>query len=280
MESRDEYPTGVPCWIDLELPDPDEAAEFYAGLFGWDFESRAPETAPFRYLVGQLRGLDVAAIGSPTDDTGTTAAWRTWVAVASADASAALVRNHGGEVLSPPADIPGAGRSALCADPAGAVFGLWEPHGTPGARLVNEPGTWNFSDLSTKDPVAAIAFYGAVFGWVARPLPLDDGLTATMVCRPGYGHWLDERDPSRRERHGADGVPDGFGDAVAWMEQDDDAPARWNTTFAVDDADAAAERCERSGGTVVAPPTDVGPTRVTTLRDPFGTLLTASHYRP
>jgi len=280
MDQRTEYPTGVPCWIDLELSDPDAAAEFYAGLFGWSFVSRAPESAPFRYLVGQLEGLDVAAIGSPIGDSSVTGTWRTWVAVASADDSAALVRAHGGEVLSPPADIPGAGRSALCADPAGAVFGLWEPHGTVGAQVVNDAGTWNFSDLSTKDTDAAAAFYGAVFGWVARPLDLGGELTATMICRPGYSDWLDERDPSRRERHGAEGVPDGFGDAVAWLEAEDAAPARWNTTFSVDDADAAAERCERLGGTVVEAPSDVGPTRVTRLRDPFGTLLTASHYQP
>ena len=168
----------------------------------------------------------------------------------------------------------------MCADPTGAVFGLWEPHGTPGARIVNEDGTWNFSDLATKDVDAATAFYGAVFGWVTRPLELGDGLTATMWCRPGYADWLDERDPSRLERHGADGVPDGFGDAVAWMQQDDAGPAHWAVTFAVGDTDAVAQRCTDLGGTVLSPPTDVGPTRVAVLRDPQGTTFTASHYQP
>lgn len=278
MQQRDEYPTGVPCWIDLEVADPDAAAEFYGGLFGWSFQSRAPESAPFRYLVGQLRGLDVAAIGSPSDDSGVTAQWRTWVAVASADDSAALVRNNGGELLSPPADIPGAGRSALCTDPAGAVFGLWEPHGTPGARIVNEPGSWNFSTLATKDVEAAADFYGAVFGWVARRLEMPD-FTATMLCRPGYGDWLAERDPSPRERHADDSIPEGFSDAVAWLEEDTGGPARWDITFAVGDADAIAARGTELGGEVVSPPVEAGPTRVTVLRDPAGTTFTASHYR-
>ena len=278
MDHRDEYPPGVPCWIDLEVADPDVAATFYSGLFGWSFQSRAPETAPFRYLVAQVDGLDVAAIGSPSDDTGTTATWRTWVAVVSADASAALVRAHGGEVLAPPTDIPGAGRSALCADPAGATFGLWEPHGTPGARIVNEPGTWNFSDLATKDPEAAAAFYGAVFGWVARPLDVG-GSAAAMWCRPGYGAWLDERDPARRERVEVAGVPDGFTDAVGWVAEDVDAAARWSITFAVEDTDATAARCTALGGTVLSPPADVGPTRVALLRDPLGSTFVASHYQ-
>lgn len=279
MQERDEYPTGVPCWVDLELDDPDAGAEFYGGLFGWSFQSRAPETAPFRYLVGQLRGLDVAAIGSPTDAHRSTATWTTWVAVADADASAALVRAHHGEVLSPPTDIPGAGRSALCADPTGAAFGLWEAHGTPGARIVNEPGTWNFSNLATKDVEAATAFYGAVFGWVTRPIDLG-GFTALLWCRPGYGDWLSERDPSLRERHAQDGVPEGFSDAVAWMDEDTVGSPRWDITFSVDDADAAAQRCTELGGTVVSPPSDAGPTRITVLRDPQGSTFTASHYRP
>jgi predicted enzyme related to lactoylglutathione lyase len=276
---RDEYPTGVPCWIDLELDDPDAGAEFYARMFGWTFQSRAAESAPFRYLVGQVRGLDVAAIGSPSDDTGLTARWRTWVAVASADDTAAAVVANGGEVLSPPADIPGAGRSALCADPAGATIGLWEPHGTPGARVVNEAGTWNFSNLATKDLEAALEFYGAVFGWVGRPLDLG-GTTATLWCRPGYGDWLAERDPGMRERHAQDGVPEEFSDAVGWLDEDTDGPPRWDTTFAVADADAAAARCVELGGTVLSPPVDAGPTRVTRLQDPHGAPFTASHYQP
>jgi predicted enzyme related to lactoylglutathione lyase len=279
MLERDEYPTGVPCWIDLEVPDPDAAAAFYGGLFGWSFQSRAPESAPFRYLVGQVRGLDVAAIGSPSDDTGVVATWRTWVATASADDSVALVLAHGGEVLSPPTDIPRAGRSALCADPAGAVFGFWEPHGTPGARVVNEPGTWNFSNLATKDLEGAIAFYGAVAYWVARPVDLG-GFTSVMLCRPGYGDWLAERDPSLRERHAQEGIPEGYSDIVAWLDEDTSGPPRWDVTFAVEDTDAVAARCTELGGAVVSPPATAGPTPVAVLRDPQGTTFTVSHYQP
>jgi predicted enzyme related to lactoylglutathione lyase len=279
MDQRDEYPTGVPCWIDIELTDPDAGAAFYAGMFGWTFESRAPESAPFRYLVGQVRGLDVAAIGSPADDAGVTDRWRTWVAVASADDTAAAVDAYGGQVISGPTDIPGAGRSALCADPTGAAIGLWEPHGTPGARIVNEPGSWNFSNLATKDTGAALEFYGAVLGWAGRPMDLG-GTTTTLWCRPGYGDWLAERDPGLRERHARDGVPEGFSDAIAWMDEDRAGPPRWDVTFAVADADAAARRCVELGGTVLSPPTDAGPTRVTRLQDPQGASFTASHYQP
>ena len=43
---RTDYPTGVPCWIDLEPPDVDAAIEFYGALFGWSFEDRLPAGRP------------------------------------------------------------------------------------------------------------------------------------------------------------------------------------------------------------------------------------------
>ena len=49
--------------------------------------------------------------------------------------------------------------------------------------------------------------------------------------------------------------------------------------FAVDDTDAIAARCTELGGTILSPPTDAGPIRVATLRDPHGTTFTASHYK-
>ena len=39
---RTEYPPGVPCLIDTEQPDPEAAAEFYGGIFGWEFENKLP----------------------------------------------------------------------------------------------------------------------------------------------------------------------------------------------------------------------------------------------
>src|SRR5262245_34344224 len=33
---RDHYLPGVPCWVDTGHPDPDAAAEFYRGIFGWE----------------------------------------------------------------------------------------------------------------------------------------------------------------------------------------------------------------------------------------------------
>ena len=35
MSTREDYPAGVPCWVDTNQPDPADTARFYSGLFGW-----------------------------------------------------------------------------------------------------------------------------------------------------------------------------------------------------------------------------------------------------
>ena len=60
----------------------------------------------------------------------------------------------------------------------------------------------------------------------------------------------------------------------------DDGPAHWSVTFATDDADAAAARAEKHGGTVLVPPFDAEPVRMTVLRDPQGAVFAASKYQP
>ena len=39
MSERDGYEPGVPCWVTAVHPDAEEAAGFYAELFGWETEN-------------------------------------------------------------------------------------------------------------------------------------------------------------------------------------------------------------------------------------------------
>jgi predicted enzyme related to lactoylglutathione lyase len=161
---REEYPAGVPRWVDVDQPDAEAATAFYRGLFGWTFEDRMPAGRPGHYFVAHLDGRDVAAIASRAGDSSAPATWNTYIAVARADDAAARVRDAGGTVELGPVDIGDAGRTAACAGPDGARFRLWEGRARPGAAVVNVPGSWNFSDLQTDDTETAQAFYGAVFG--------------------------------------------------------------------------------------------------------------------
>jgi uncharacterized protein len=270
MQLRHEYPAGVPCWVDIASPDPQETARFYAGLFKWEIDDRDG------YRVGRRHGGDVAGIGSlvPGD---TAAVWHTYVRVESAADAAAKVVAAGGTAGEPYA-TPGIGRVAVCADPAGAAFRVFEPAGLTGAHRVNEPGTWNFNELNTGDFDAAAAFYGAVFGWETSPLAFG-GENFTMWTRPGYGEFLETIDPGVRKRHADGGAPPGFTDAVAWMQGlTGGAAPHWSVTFSVDDTEAVAAKAEELGGSVVVPPFNAGVAIVAQLRDPHGALFTASKY--
>ena len=285
MLERDGYPAGVPCWVDTGQPDPEAAVTFYSGLFGWEFEDRTPAGSPERYFVATLRGRDVAAVGSQSDQPPPRPVWKTYVWVDSADETTARAREAGGTVLAEPFDVGDAGRMAVIADPQGAVLCIWQAKEHRGAQLVNEHATWNFSELNTRDPGGAQTFYRAVFGWQATTIVTGDG-GYTMWRRPGYGEYLAERDPGLRERMAGDGAPEGFEDAVAWLipmrngQFPEDTPAHWSTTFAVDDADAIAERAEELGGKVLTPPFDAPWVRMTVLSDPQGAVFTASKYVP
>ena len=277
MLDRDGYPPGVPCWIDTAQPDAEAAVAFYGGLFGWEFEDRMPADVPGRYFVAQLHRRDVAAVGSQPEDHSGAPAWSTYVWVDSADEAAARAEQAGGSVLSEPFDVVDAGRMAVLADAEGAAFCVWEARASKGAQLVNEPGTWNFSALNTRDLERARAFYGAVFGWQAAA---DDEFMTWRL--PGYGDFLEQRDPDLRSRMAAVGAPEGFEDVVAQLlpMASADAPAHWSVAFAVDDADTIAERAAQLGGTVVVEPFDAPWVRLTVVRDPQGAVFTASKFVP
>jgi predicted enzyme related to lactoylglutathione lyase len=279
MLERDGFPPGVPCFIDTSQPDPEAAARFYGELFGWAFDDRLPDDAPAHYLIAQLDGRVVAAIGSQPEGPPSRPAWTTYIAVDDADAAARRVWNAGGQVLAEPSDVFAAGRMAVVADPAGATFCLWQPHARTGVEIVNTPGAWNWSDLNTRDPQGAKAFYGAVFGWEADSY--GDGERA-LLRLPGYGDFLERRDPDLRRRQAADGAPPGFEDAVAALAPLDAGGAgpHWSVTFAVDDPDAIAARTAELGGSIVVAPRDIPPVRVAVLSDPQGAAFAVSHYAP
>ena len=281
MPEREGFPAGVPAWIDTAQPDVDAAVAFYGGLFGWQFDDRAPSDSDGRYAVATLDGMTVAAIGSPSvAGSPTSPAWMTYLAVDSAPDVAARVRDAGGTVIAEPADRLGLAMTSICADPDGAVFGLWQPGSIRGAGAVNAPGTWNFSELNTDDIEGATRFYGSVFGWEVSEVDMG-AMKGTMVRMPGYADFLEEVNPGTKQRHIDFGAPPGFTECVAWfLPLADSATPHWSLTISVADADAVAARAVELGGSVLVEPHDLPMVRSTTIRDPAGAEFTANAFNP
>jgi uncharacterized protein len=276
MSDQDRYMAGVPCWVDTSQPDADAAAKFYGELFGWELEDAMPPDAPGKYYMARLHGGDVGAISSPMEGAPPFATWNTYIWVDSADETTAKVRAAGGSVIADPFDVGDAGRMAVLADREGAAFCLWEARRHRGAQVVNEHGSVNFNVLNTRDPEAAKAFYGAVFGWEL----LDGGFWVLA----GYGELLEKINPGTLDNMAAVGAPPRFEDVVAATfplgDDQPDTPPHWGVTFGVDDADAIAARATELGGTVVVPPMDAPWVRMTVITDPQGATFTANKFVP
>src|SRR3954453_5835240 len=280
MIERNGYPAGVPCWVDTNQPDPTAAGDFYAGLFGWEVEDVMPPDAPGRYFIGRLHGGDVGAVSSIPEGAPPVAKWNTYIWVDSADEAAAKIWESGGDVLSEPFDVGDAGRMAVCADPEGATFCLWQAGNHKGSAIVNEPGSVNFNTLSVRDLERAKKFYGAVFGWGALPFGPDSGAWKL----PGYAEFLERSDSGLRERNAELGAPEGFADVVAAFAtipaDQSDTHAHWGVTFAVADADATAARAAQLGARIDVAPFDAPWVRQTIITDPQGAAFVASQFVP
>ncbi|MET0909268.1 MAG: VOC family protein, partial [Ilumatobacteraceae bacterium] len=259
MSTRDDYPSGVPCWVETLQPDTRAAATFYERLMGWTLigsEDPDEEEDDGSYLVARLDGADVAGIGALPG--GLAPSWVTHVRVDSADGAAARARASGGTVLDGPIDASPAGRFVVLADPAGAVFCAWEAEIRAGAERINEPGAWSMSALQTTDPARAAAFYQSVFGWLAEPWgPVH------LFRLPGYHGGTDEQPVPR--------------DVVAVMApaQPDSRPA-WTVDFWVADLAAAVDCATGLGGRALVPIHDRPPFRRAVLADPAGAAFTLS----
>ena len=242
-----DFPPGTPSWADLAAPDKEAAAHFYSGLFGWEAEAAGPPEETRGYSFFKLDGKQVAGFGPPGP--GEPPSWRTYVATADADETTSKVRDAGDNVVLEPMDVMDVGRMAVFMDTTGAVICVWQPKEHRGADVVNEPGSYAWSELSTREPQKAEPFYTAVFGWEPRTNPMNGG---------SYTTWhLDDKAVAGMIEMGQD-----------WPTE---VPSHWLIYFAVDDTDGAADKARELGGGVTVPPRDIPEVgRFAVLSDPNG----------
>lgn len=237
---------GVPNWVDLGTADLGDAIRFYTSLFGWDAEVSGEEYGG--YTTFRLDDRATAGAG-PLFGEGQPTAWSTYVATDDADEIAARVEAAGGKVLVAPFDVMYQGRMAAFLDQAGAPFSVWQAGTMRGADIFDVPGALTWTELTTRDVEGSAAFYGSVFGWVARE-SLMNGLE--------YIVWEHE------------------GRAIAGMQSmddhrwPDDLPPHWMLYFAVADCDESAAYAQSLGGRIVQPPASQPIGRYAVVDDPQG----------
>jgi predicted enzyme related to lactoylglutathione lyase len=251
------YEPGTFCWVDLATTDNDGAKTFYTQLFNWDVVDMPIGDEPdMVYSMYQLRGKNVAASFKQSPQMqGMPPVWLSYISVTDVDAMAKKAKSLGGTLMAEPFDVMESGRMAVIADPTGAAVSLWQPGQHIGASICNEPVSLSWNELMTNDPDKAKAFYTELFGWGSQTDDMGGfDYTAFSVGENPNAGMMKIREE--------------------WGEM----PSNWGVYFAVEDADATAEKAKSLGGAVANPPQDIqNMGRFAVLQDPQGAYFTVMH---
>lgn len=251
MPTIEKHASGEFCWIELATTDQAAAHGFYSKLFGW-----SPRTMPIGpdevYTIFDLEGRAAAAAYTlrPEERShGVPPHWNLYVAVQSADATAARAKELGGTVLAGAFDVFDAGRMAVLQDPTGAAFCVWQANKNQGTGITGVPGTLCWADLSTPDQARAGQFYSSLFGWQIMKEDED----------PAHNYWH-----IKNGEEFIGGIPPA-------SHRQPGTPAHWLAYFTVADCDATASEAKKLGANLYMAPTDfenVG--RISVIADPQG----------
>ena len=247
MGERTEYTPGTFSWVELLTSDAGAAKAFYAELMGWTYDDLPlPEGGTYTMVLKD--GKRVAGLHQPAPENAGPPAWLSYVTVEDADAAAERAKELGATTLAGPFDVMDAGRMAVLQDSQGAVFAVWQPRGSIGAELVNDPGSLTMNQLNAADVDTARGFYSSLFGWRIETVSEDP---------PYWGIHNGEL-----LNGGLMELPPGGG-----------APPHWLAYFTTADIDSAASRIPELGGNVLVAPMSIPSGRILVAGDPQGAVF-------
>lgn len=256
MPEIKQHTPGAFCWAEVGTVDAKKTKAFYTELFGWKYEDK-PAGKFGVYSMCRLGGKDLAGLYELAPELlkmGVTPHWMSYVAVADADAAAAKIKKHGGQVQQGPFDVMDVGRMAICKDPTGATFSIWQARASTGASLMGDKGTPCWFELATHGVERAVQFYRDVFGWSVKA-GADGGVAYHELTPPGAQH------------------PQG-GMMELSPEHGPARPPHWKIYFTVEDCDRDTQRAKALGGRVLVPPMDIPHVgRFSLVSDPAGATL-------
>ena len=229
-------------WYELMTPDAEGSKAFYDRVVGWDIQTSHGEDTAYGFINNADGGM-TGGVLHLTDETqahGARPCWLGYLGVDDVDASVAAIEGAGGRLLMPARDIEMAGRTAMVADPNGALFYVMTPKPPPGAEGENNAfsstrvGRCAWNELMAADQKAALDFYTGLFGW-SLPEPMDMG-------EMGKYQFVAHEDVTMG----------------AIMRKPEQAPvSAWTHYFRVADIDAARAAVEEAGGTIMLAPMEV-----------------------
>lgn len=220
------------CWINMLTPRPAEARAFFGALLGWTY-TEIPGMGQSVQVGGRSIG-GLFDLEGPNTPPGTPPLIGVMVKVDSADATVERVTSLGGQAK-PAFDIMGQGRMAVCFDPNGAEFDVWEARRSHGTDAdTSQHGVPSWFETMTTDADRAATFYTKLFGWTPEATPMP-GMTYTTF--------------KQGEAFVAGMMP--ITPATGPMRP------HWGTYFTVTNVDESARQAEALGASICVPPRDV-----------------------
>ncbi|MFI1566615.1 VOC family protein [Streptomyces sp. NPDC020490] len=239
-------PEGTPCWADAMFGDIEGAKRFYGDVLGWTFGETSSEYG--NYTQAYADGKAVAAVVPPMPGQDGRSQWCLYFASRDAAATAARIRDNGGEVLMEPMRVGDFGTMCLAREPGGAVFGVWQPGVHEGFEATAVPGAYGWAEVFTRAPERTDAFFTAVFSYRARQME-DDAVDFRLFS-------LGDDMVLGRMRMTDDFPPE--------------VPSYINVYFVVPDCDDAVAKAAKLGGVLRFGPVDSPYGRFAALGDPQG----------
>ncbi|MEU9453998.1 VOC family protein [Streptomyces sp. NPDC048277] len=239
-------PEGTPCWADAMFSDLEGAKSFYGEVLGWTFGESSSEYG--NYTQAYADGKAVAAVVPPMPGQEGQSQWCLYFASPDAAATAARIRESGGEVLMEPMQVGEFGTMCLAREPSGAVFGIWQGGVHEGFEATAVPGAYCWAEVFTREPEKADPFFSAVFPYTARQIE-DDNVDFRMFN-------LGEQTVLGRMRMTDDFPPE--------------VPSYINLYFTVADCDEAVAKATKLGAVLRFGPMTSPFGRFAALSDPQG----------
>ncbi|HJX83427.1 MAG TPA: VOC family protein, partial [Candidatus Angelobacter sp.] len=114
---------GTFCWADLSTPDPERAAKFYSGLFGWEImKGEKDDYIHIKNGEAFIGGIPPAKFQKP----GVPPHWLSYFYVSDVEGTAAKAKQLGATIYMPARAMENVGTMSVIGDPQGAVFAIFK----------------------------------------------------------------------------------------------------------------------------------------------------------
>jgi predicted enzyme related to lactoylglutathione lyase len=244
-------------WYDLITSDVPAAKKFYGGLLGWEFEAAGKDATGYTIINADgtpVGGIIYSERAKKIDGE----QWLSYLSVPDVDRAVDITERRGGKVLVEAFEFEARGRTAVVADPQGALVVLFKSYGgDPPMQTLEERlnHVWIWTELFTNDTEASSAYYEEIAGYQTEKL--DSGVNVPYYVfrkgEKGYAGML----------------------TTPW----ENVKPNWLPYIKVKDPDAIVKKVESLGGMVIlAPGKDIRNGSVAIVTDPTGAAIALQKY--